>query len=934
MFFTALFITVFILSQVFDSKNLELVSLNKLVLSQATADGILIKGRVGLFYNAIFAGTGILLIGLIVLSYSFLKLKINDIQHRSILLLSIVGTSIVFVGLIGVNTQALIHFIFLILLYKIIVYGLGNSDVRHLKPFKTDILSNSIIALSFFVYFADLVLSGTESLILTYSIALLIFTLLFIGFKKYKQINSRRFIQYAIPFSFVTIVSFITVEAVILSYLKGKDFIDYKTLFLIISLSTYLLFCIPIVFKRVKSLNASKIFKFILAPSILFGFTLLLQYFPIVNQNTEMFELANPANALMKIFQQHEIPFVDFISSHMFSEQWYGIIYSAIFGYNSSLDFQIYLFFNFYIYLLVVYFTLNKVLQKPAYSLFFIVSFPFLAYVFSSHLLITFIPFVLLYKSFEKQTVKNYLGYFALLVGLCVWRLDVGYAAIFSSVFYFLIVAIFTKPSIHWKSIFKSILILTSIIVVLFILAVILRDFNYLVDHIQIALHYFSGDQAHGTSSIAGAYPHQFFIIHFLIPFLSVLLIAYIIYLLVKEEFVRSKQDNFILHSSLFLFIVSLANAQRGLVRHGFLESNDIMMNITFHLALSILLLYLFRNYAAKWKTSLFYVSIFMLFILLKFFPFTPEFSMFDKAVEKNAFLDLKSELSAKTKLIRTKGDADFYSQNITDFKNFLDQNLKKDETFLDFSNTPMLYYYTNRKSLGYFCQNLQNTVDDFLQLSYIKNLKTNKVPITVFSSSPASWFDNTDGIPNVMRYYLISEHIYKNYKPYAIISNKRIWMEKDYEISNQKDIQVDTLANQVEVYDYKKTAFYIFDFYKKNNFKDLIKVQELNQINEQAISTENLKDYPHHAYLLIEFETESQDKLITFSARDSADKELDIFKFELLDSKDKSYMLRISNSYHWQNSTVKSLQFGNYSGSPLPKIKKVTLLKDIRNED
>ena len=130
------------------------------------------------------------------------------------------------------------------------------------------------------------------------------------------------------------------------------------------------------------------------------------------------------------------------------------------------------------------------------------------------------------------------------------------------------------------------------------------------------------------------------------------------------------------------------------------------------------------------------------------------------------------------------------------------------------------------------------------------------------------------------------------------------------------------------------KTAYYLYDFHKKNDFKDLEIVQDLNEIKEHRVSTQSVNYFPHHAYLLIELGSESEDKLITLSARDSLNREVDLFKFNLVDYKDNRYMLRISNSYHWHQGTVKSLQFENYSGHKLPEIKSIKLLKDKRYEN
>ena len=45
----------------------------------------------------------------------------------------------------------------------------------------------------------------------------------------------------------------------------------------------------------------------------------------------ELFELANPVASQMRMFVFNEIPVIDFMSSHMFSEQLFETFYNCIF---------------------------------------------------------------------------------------------------------------------------------------------------------------------------------------------------------------------------------------------------------------------------------------------------------------------------------------------------------------------------------------------------------------------------------------------------------------------------------------------------------------------------------------------------------------------------------------------------------------------------
>lgn len=932
-FFTALFVSVLVLNLGYQNSDFELIELQKLIISQATADGVLIQGRIDLFYGLIFKLVLLLLVNLTLFSAIFHKIKIDKHQSTVLLLLSSAGISIVLIQIIGVKTEVLTYVVFFLLIFKIIAYTLGNSTVKAFKIFKAEVLSNSILAYGFLMYYAVLYVTGTGHFLTVYVISVVALSIVYLLLNSYSKLSLRRINYVFLPLTFLSVLSFLSIELVLLQYQKGFDFIGYRKLLLVVFLLCSTVFYGVTYLKKKRLKNASTLLKRYLFPSVIIAFSLLLYYFPIVQQNTELFELGNPANAVMRIFKFNEIPFVDFMSSHSFSEQWYGIIYSVVFGYNNYLDFEIYSFFNRLLFLLVVYFVLNKLFKKPVFSLFFILVFPFVSPIFSSDLVLCILPFFIIQEIVKKSTTKLYFFLFATLIVLIVWKIDVGFAALVSSFFYFLFLGITKSVSIQWKHFLKGVLITGSILLVLLLGAIALRGGEHIVENFRAALHYVGGNQAHGYSEIAHSYPHQFYISYFFLPLISVLSVLYIVYLLWKkaELLTADKNDRLILHAALFFFLISLANAQRGLVRHGYAEQNDGAIITTFYLALALLLVFVLRKQVLKNRLTFFYVACFSLVLIFRFFPYQPEYGNFDRAVEKNSFITLNVDLAEKTELRRTQPDHGFYSSKLKDFKSFVDDNLTNEETFLDFSNTPMLYYYSGKKVPGYFCQNLQNSIDDYSQLHLLNYLNPKEVPVVVFSSHPANWFDATDGIPNSMRYYLIAEYIYQNYVPYAILSEKRIWVAKDFSVKTDFLNVKDTVSHIPVEYNYKKTAHYIHDFYTLNEFEDLEKVHEWKASTEGIISIENTADKAPHAYLQIELNPGFQTGSTNLILRDSLGNKLDLFKFEINTNLGTAYMIRVSNSYHWHTGAVASFELENEQSNV---VNSVTLFKDTRFED
>jgi hypothetical protein len=244
-----------------------------------------------------------------------------------------------------------------------------------------------------------------------------------------------------------------------------------------------------------------------------------------------------------------------------------------------------------------------------------------------------------------------------------------------------------------------------------------------------------------------------------------------------------------------------------------------------------------------------------------------------------------------------------------------------------------MLYYYCNRRIPGYFNQNLQNTVDDYLQLHLLQYLNPDEVPVVVFSNYPPNWFDATDGVPNVMRYYLIAEYIFANYRPLGIINKKSIWGKKESNYS--WDFQeIDTLVSQTKLFDYKKAAYYTGEYYKHHKQNYL----------EQAFSWDAPDEYLFSP-LVIELPVEtihnnSYIELIVDSEKDfagiqlhlfSQDNRIGSFSFDAVRGGQKHYFLRPGNHYRWFTLKADKLELEIPHGF---WIKQINILKDTRIEN
>lgn len=923
-FFLGLFFTSYFLFSYYADVSFSIENLKSLIISQATAEGVDISARVNLFYQ--LAGIGTVLFLTIYFTSNRL-VNISQKNAQSIIFIALVGTCSVITSIIGTNSDALSQIVFYLVLYLLPCFILESKfNILKIINQPTSVSVTGIFA--FLTMYLLLFLFGNHIIFTTYYalfyvLLFLVFQALFILMYVKWNKNVKEFSLLLLPISFLPVLTFLSIEIAFYFREVHDQFLNYKLLFGALFIAIILLHLFLV--KRIKKQRRSfkNTLTYFWGPSFITCFILLSQYKGILHQPTELFELANPANSVMRVFKFHEIPFLDFMSSHLLFEQWYGYLYSLIFDYNGTTDFLAYGFLNEFIFLFILYLFLNKLFHKPLLSAFFIVVFPFSYDVFFPPI---FTPIVLLYLILRNESAKNYFLLFTAIASFVFWRLDSGAAALLGILLflplYWICEKRYPKPFQLLKAI-VGFLITTGLLLLLFSA---FNSWDILLFNMKSAVHYISGNQAHGYPRIAHTDTIQFYVYHFLFPALAILAILYIIKTLRSVE---NKKKPLVLYASLFLFVLTFINVQRGLVRHGFAEDNELYIVSLFFIATTLLLIHLAKNKIRGKEFTVFYTTLFSLFVLFKFFSNLDEDTLLQQGLQHSTFLTFTEKVDQKNYTGRTIHNQEFEQNSFTELKLFLDENLKEDETFLDFSNTPMLYFYCQRRIPGYFNQNLQNTIDDYLQVGLLKYLNPKHVPVVVYSNNPPNWFDATDGIPNAMRYYIIADYIHSNYRPHTVLSGKTIWVSKT---ANQFGAKINEEVDKDlwSQHNYKSAAGLIGGYFSTRQGLQLL--FEYDNTTDDSIAFNIPSEFCgiKNCYVSIELEPNENtiiDEEIVVSLNDGTTGKL---SFTTNQSQNQKYLMRISSLYNWHQLKNCILSFNKHSR----KINKISLFKDVRFEN
>jgi hypothetical protein len=500
-----------------------------------------------------------------------------------------------------------------------------------------------------------------------------------------------------------------------------------------------------------------------------------LYYSPVYPQTPDMFELANPANAVMRWYEFGEIPWLEAQSSHWLSNYLFSFIYTSLFGYTGDLSFMVYHFFMWLVVLVPLYLVLQDILKNEHAAIGFLLIFPFTLSVFGSVGLGLIIPFLFV-RLMQSPTYGKTLGFGLILILLLLFRPDIGVGTGFATLFMALLYGLKNATWRVWKGwLFPAIALL--LVMTLFLLFISSTADIDLSASWKQSMDYFGGSQAHGFKDIYPTFDRFAQFHYFVFPILVSLILVYFAYLYLK----KSTYDKYLVLYILFAGAFYLAHAQRGLVRHSLMEQSDAFISSYLYLFLGMVAVHF--TSIKPGRTAVFALTTLLLIINFRYPNANPSQGFMESFLaHSNTYrlIDSEEDVSRVIELPFEEKEI-LYGQLVA----FLDQNLTQEQTFVDFSNTPMLYFYTHRKVPSYFNQSLQNVVTDYLQKEKIKRMEQLDIPIVVFSHSPANWFDRTDGVPNALRYHLLSDYIYENYSPLGNVGSYFLWRRNGFELQN-----------------------------------------------------------------------------------------------------------------------------------------------------
>lgn len=530
--------------------------------------------------------------------------------------------------------------------------------------------------------------------------------------------------------------------------------------------------------KKEISLNPEQYVGKYYLPMIFAAAAVIIHYNPFIVPSGELFELANRILPVSEFFRFGVIPFVEKFNSHLLSETIFGFIYTCLYGLKSQ-EMIIYDFMYPVIHLVICGIFLYRYTRSIFATIFVVMILPAFSAIIPDYFSITLLSVFVLKNVIEKpDSYKNYMLFFTWLSFMVLWRIDLGYPVIIASLFVLITYRVgIYRHNFNFLIFIKSALMFLGGLFVLLFFVSMYRGFN-IWEALSNELNYLSSSQSYGTKTLGQTWIREFKYHHFILPLVAVI-IAGSIFLKFKQRNV-SGQQRLVTIAMLFMIVFYFVNFQRGLVRHGFAEGVDLFMSSHIFLILAGSS-YLFLHHRSQLQRLVVFSLIAFASSLYLKFPASGNTSIellgVLHKIEHRPLIYPQNHY-----LVRCNEDDYFKFSTYQGVKKFVDENISPSQTFGDFSNTPMLYYYTKRECPGYFPQNVLSVHNDKMQDDAIVKMKQYDIPYVIMQHLYDNWWDHTDGVDNTVRHYRLAEYFYLQYEPWSIVQNNYIiWKRKNF---------------------------------------------------------------------------------------------------------------------------------------------------------
>lgn len=525
------------------------------------------------------------------------------------------------------------------------------------------------------------------------------------------------------------------------------------------------LLCIINILKKDVCIRTYKYIKNIYFPIAVATMVLFCNYQGFLQVDTlDLFHHGENLIATQQLFEFKSIPFVDIYPTQGFANTFAQMLFCLANGFKA---FAPWLWSWIYavVLLVLLYFLLKRIIN-PLSAIIVVLLLPIeglVGSVYDFNYIFAIVPALALKYVFCKVTFKRFVVFWTICLLMLAWRVDFGIGSIVSAIFAVIILNLkkykdkdlnlIRDLKLAGLSLLVSLTLLSSIFIVLILLGgesvknVLIENYIYVTFQAPVQ----------AIPNMIAKYSTLAVFQYLVLPSVAV---AYICYLMFSSFFSEDK-ITFNRLVLVFLAAFSLILSIRSTQRHSLAERYTPYWFVFLAVCVPF-----FIGKIKKQTALIYFCLLFLMYIMV--FPYDGvEFT--------------NGTMFTFTRWETQEGRVKVNDNQYKNIANFIKSNTTEKQTFLDFTNSPLLYVVSNKKFTDYLIPNIYNASDPIqkIEIEKLENTYKNKnLPYVIFKQG--NWWDTVDGVPNEIRSYRIAEFIYNNYKPYIKIDNYEVWIDKD----------------------------------------------------------------------------------------------------------------------------------------------------------
>ena len=795
--FTILLYTLWIVLNRFQSFDYSLTHFNERQIGVATLEAFDVGARLRLFYGSLLIFVGVFFVFLFLTYFLFLNAPaiLKSAESRLINYLSLGGLLLLLFKLYDIEvyeSQELIYaghkLLLLGLLLRFTLFKKSNPSVGTYL---------TIFVLSFALYFLVIDLNDVAGYTINpdfYIVASIIAITLMVSLNLIWR-NKTAVIQTEFENTWAFIL-FPLLSLPFISILKDEIYLvlkvhGYRNISIAIIYLVLIMFVAMWIFLRAqKSKQQRTLKKELLAtryfPMIIFSLTAFAAYACSVEYYDEIFESGNVYLPLMEYKLFGVLAPLEKLNTHLLSDYFFGAIYTFFNGLKIS-EVDLYDFLLFPISYTLFYYLIYYLSGNALLSFFAVFVFPFAEAMMPTGYCLGILALFALNKLIlGKQSLRRYHFYFTMLLFLILWRIDLAYVS-FVAMPLLLLYYHFREPAfkIEGKLFWKSLLLVFGSTFLLLIVLSAYRGID-VFEKLNYFLHYCGSAQSYGYNTVGWSnlpgYKMHYFVFPVLLAFL------FIVLLLNHQKLNVNKRTAKAFLALMFILLFYFLNFNRGLIRHSLIEWTDTFTSSFVYIVVGVLPFVFLPKWQHAYKSFAFGILTFFAVENYRVPDTKGLQSQFEKLIIKlktTKHIDL-ANLKSRVKNKPADAGIKYYP-----FIDFINKACDTNETFIDFSNKGMLYYYTQKETPSWFYQNPLCVQDDYLQKQFIKDLKKYHTPFLLFNELNNEGYDFVDQVPNTLRHYRMAEYFYAHFEPAVILGSFCVWKEKTRALVNRQDTLV-----------------------------------------------------------------------------------------------------------------------------------------------